>query len=171
MPQYHSVPALMLTLAVASLAHAESRGPSTAEERARVVKIAVESEKDPLGTMATEGRWFDKWLQDVPDIMFGPEAPVRWVEGAAKGDLRRVMKFQYELSAVAYQIQHQVLDPKTMEEKLAIHQAALEGVLRAYESLLPKRVENRSEKMEEALALRSKGELPAFVKSLFDKKR
>ncbi|HJW31973.1 MAG TPA: hypothetical protein VJ505_01275 [Holophagaceae bacterium] len=152
-------------------AHAQGRGPSTPEERARVVKLALDSEKDPLALMATDGRWFEKWLDDVPDILFGPEAPARWCEGAAKGDLRKVMRFQYQLSGVAYQIEHQIYEPKTLEHKLAIHQAALEGVLKAYESLLPRRPENRSEKMDEALALRAKGELPAFVKALFAGKR
>ena len=177
MPPFRPISALILTLTVTSIgassaqAHAEGRGPSTAEERARALKIASESEKDPLGVMAAEGGWFEKWIQDIPDIQFGPEAPARWIANAAKGDLRKVMQFQYTVSAVAYQIQHQVYDPKTLEEKLAIHQAALEGVLRAYESLLPKRAENKSEKMEEAIALRGKGELPAFVKSIFDKKR
>jgi hypothetical protein len=150
---------------------AQERGPSTAEERDRVVKLALESEKDPLGALAKEERWFEKWLEAVPDILFGPEAPARWCESAAKGDLRKALRFQYSVSAVAYQIQHKIFEPKTMEEKLAIHQAALEGVLHAYETLLPKRPENRSDKMEEALALRAKGELPAFVKSLFAGKR
>lgn len=149
---------------------AQGRGSSTVEERDRVVKLALESEKDPLTAQAKEGRWFEKWIEDVPDIMFGPEAPARWCEGAAKGDLRKVLRFQYELSGVAYQIQHKINEPKTLEEKLAIQQAALEGVLHAYESLLSKRPENRSEKMDEALALRAKGELPAFVKSLFTAK-
>lgn len=150
---------------------AQGRGPSTPEERARVLKLAVDSEKDPLAAMAAEGRWFDKWLDEVPDILFGPEAPTRWCEGAAKGDLRRVLRFQYQVSGVAYQIQHQILEPKTLEHKLAIHQACLEGVLKAYEALLPKRAENRSEKMDQVLALRDKGELPAFVKSLFAAQR
>ena len=148
-----------------------SRGPSTQEERDRVQKMALDAAKDPLGVMAADGKWFDKWMDAIPDIGFGPEAPVRWVMSAAKGDLLKVIKFQYQVSAVAYQIQHKVYIPKTMEEKIPVHQAALEGVLSAYESLLSKRPENRSEKMDEAVALRNKGELPAFVKSLFEKKR
>lgn len=162
---------LALISVIAPTAAAADRGPSTAEERDRVVKMAQDCEKDPLTVMAKEGRWFEKWLDEVPDFTFGPEATARWCEGAAKGDLKRVLVFQYQLSGVAYQIQHQISLPKTLEEKQAIHLAALEGVLRAYESLLPRRAENRSEKMDEALALRAKGELPAFVKSLFAGKR
>ncbi len=152
-------------------ASARDRGPSTPEERERVVKLAAESEKDPLAAMARDGRWFEKWIDEIPDIMFGPEAPARWGETNAKGDLRRVFVFQYQLGGVVYQIQHQIKEPKTLEEKVAVHQAALESVLRAYESLRAKRPENRSEKMDEAIALRDKGEFPAFVKSLFAAKR
>ncbi len=165
---------LLIPIALLAAVHplqAQGRGPSTPEERTRVVQLALASEKDPLTALATEGRWFDKWLEDVPDILFGPEAPARWCEGAAKGDLRKVLRFQYQLGGVAYQIEHQIFEPKTQEHRLAIHQAALESVLKAYEALLPKRPENRSEKMDEALALRAKGELPAFVKSLFAGKR
>jgi hypothetical protein len=164
------IPAALIVL-MAVPARAEGRGPSTPDERSRVLSLAADAGKDPLGAMARDGRWFDKWLDEVPDIMFGPEAPAGWCESNAKGDLRRVMRFEYQLGGVAYQIQHQLPEPKTQEEKLAVHQAALEAVLRAYESLRDAKPENRSPKMDEALALRDKGELPAFVKSLFSSAR
>lgn len=160
---------LALSVAAATPAFAEARGPSTPEERERVVKMALEAGKDPLRVQAAEERWFMKWIDEVPDIMFGPEAPARWCEENARGDLRKALRFEYMVNGVAYQIQHQLFAPKTKEEKLAIHQAALEGVLRAYEALRDARPENRSEKLDEALALRAKGELPAFVKSLFQR--
>ncbi len=163
------VPALVASFALPALAH--GRGPSTPEERSRALKLAEDAGKDPLGAMARDGKWFDQWLDEIPDINFGPEAPARWCEQNAKGDLRKAMRFMYQLGGVAYQIQHQIPQPKTLEDKLAIHQASLESVLRAYESLLPKKAENRSPKMDEALQLRDKGELPAFVKSLFAPKR
>lgn len=164
------IPAALIGV-LAMPVHAGSRGPSTPEERDHMVKLAVEAGKDPLGAYAREGRSFDKWLDEIPDINFGPAAPAIWCEGASKGDLRKVMRFEYELGGVAYQIQHQIADPKTLDERLAVHQAALESVLRAYESLLPLNPGNRSDKMDQAIVLRNKGELPAFVKSLFAGKR
>ncbi len=148
-------------------ASAHGRGPSTPEERARVLALATDAGRDPLGAMARDGRWFDTWLDEVPDFTFGPEAPARWCLSHAKGNLRRVMKFEYELGGVAYQIQHQIARPKTLEEKVAVHQAALESVLRAYERLRDARPENRSAEMDEAVAMRNKGDLPAFVARLF----
>lgn len=161
-----------LICTVSSPLLARGRGPSTPEERARVVQMALDAEKDPIKVRAAEEEWFEKWLEEVPDIMFGPEATARWCEGAAKGDLRKVIRFQYSVSAVAYQIQHDIPDAhKKAEDTFVVHLAALEGVLKAYETLLPKRPENRSPKMDEALTLRAKGELPAFVKSLLAEKR
>lgn len=160
------LPALVVAMALP--ARAEGRGPSTPEERGRVLELAEAAAKDPLGAYARDGRWFDQWLDQIPDIMFGPEAPARWCESNAKGDLRRTLRFEYELGGVAYQIRHQIPAPKTRDEKLAVHQAALEQVLRAYESLRDARPENRSPKMDEALATLDKGGLPAFVTSLFD---
>jgi hypothetical protein len=160
------IPAALITL-LAIPAQARDRGPSTPQERERVLALAIEAGKDPLGAYTRDGRWFDKWLDEIPDIMFGPAAPARWCEANAKGDLRRILKFEYELGGVTYQIQHQIPAAKTPDEKLAVHQAALESVLRAYESLRDAKPENRSPKMDEALALRDKGQLAAFVKSLF----
>jgi hypothetical protein len=160
------IPAALIGV-LAAPAQARGRGPSTPEERDRVVKLAVEAGKDPLGALAQDGRWFDKWLDEIPNITFGPEPPARWCESNAKGDLRRIIPFEYALGGVAYQIQHQIAEPKTLDEKMAVHQAALEQVLRAYESLRDAKPENRSSKMDEALALRDKGGLADFVKSLF----
>lgn len=163
---------IALVGAVSSPLLAMGRGPSTPEERARVIKMALDSEKDPIGVRAAEEAWFEKWIEEIPDIMFGPDQTARWCEGSAKGDLRKVWRFQYSVSAVAYQIQHNIPDPlRKPEDRFAVHLAAVEGVLKAYETLLPLRPENRSEKMDEALVLRAKSELAPFVKSLLAAKR
>jgi hypothetical protein len=159
---------LLAVLAVAATAQAADRGPSTPEERARVVQLAAASDADPLKAMAADGRWFEKWLDEVPDLSFGPEAPARWMEANAKGDLRRVAVFKYQVSALAYMIQHQLADPRKAPDQLvAVHTAALEGVVRAYRTLRELKPENRSAKFDEALEKLDKGEFPAFVKSLF----
>lgn len=144
------------------------RGPATPEEGARIVSIARASDKDPLAVMASaDGKWAMTWMDDVPDYTFGPDKGAFWAMGAAKGDLRKAMQFHHAISTAAYQVQHQIHDPrKKAEDAEAVAMAGLEGLLRAYETLLPKRPENRSEKMDEALASRNKGELAAFMKAL-----
>ena len=145
------------------------RGPSTSEETARVVQLALASDKDPIATMSSaDGRWFEKWADEVPDYSFGPDAGTFWLEsGAAKGDMVRVVRFHHGVSAAAYQVQHAMFDPQRKKEDMeAKTLAGVEGLLRAYESLLAKRPENRSQALDEAIVLRNNGGLADFVKKL-----
>ncbi|HEX9173407.1 MAG TPA: hypothetical protein VF861_12155 [Telluria sp.] len=146
-----------------------TRGPATSEEIARVVQLAEVSDKDPLAAMASaEGRWFEKWVENVPDYQFGPDKGAFWMmSGAAKGDLKRVLRFHHTVSTAAYQVKHHITNPETkQEESDATTLAGVEGLLRAYESLLTKRPENRSEQVDLAIVARDKGTLAAFVKAL-----
>ena len=127
---------------------------------------AIGFTKDPRfsNEMASAMQWSD----EIPDYMFGPDKVAFWMEsGAAKGDMRRVLRFHHMLSSAAYQVQHQVFDPEKdalqMEAKTI---AAIDGLLRAYESLKDKRPENRSEALDNAIAMRDQGKLAAFVQSL-----
>ncbi|WP_028104673.1 hypothetical protein [Pseudoduganella violaceinigra] len=159
---------IALAIGLAGSAAAE-RGPATPEERARVVQLAAAANQDPVGVMTSaDGRWFMKWSDEVPDYMFGPDKGAFWMDGgAAKGDLRRVLRFHHMLSTAAYQVQHQILDPEkdaaTLEAKTI---AGVDGLLHAYESLKDKRAENRSEALDQAIAMRDQGKLAAFVQSL-----
>lgn len=162
------VPALVALLVAP--ATAADRGPSTPEERARVVQIAADTTKDPLKTLAANGRWFAKWLDEVPDILFGPEQPARWMEGAVKGEMRRVAIFAYQVGGVSHMIQHGISDPrKAPDQAVAIHTAALETVVRAYAALRDAKPELRSPKLDEALERLNQGTFPAFVQGMFGK--
>ena len=87
--------------------------------------------------------------------------------GAAKGDLERVLRFHHTVSTAAFQLQQHILDPQKNPEQFDRKTlAGVEGLLRAYESLLKKRPENRSEQLDQAIAARDKGALAAFVKAL-----
>jgi len=159
---------IALVIGLAANAWAE-RGPSTPEERERVVKLAEAANRDPVGVMTSaDGRWFMKWSDEIPDYMFGPDKGAFWMEnGAAKGDLRRVLRFHHMLSTAAYQVQHQIADPEkdaaALEAKTI---AGIDGLLHAYESLKDKRPENRSEALDKAIAMRDQGKLADFVQSL-----
>lgn len=160
--------AVLVISVTAPLAWAE-RGPSTETEHARVVLLAAVSDKDPIAAMTSaEGRWFEKWADEVPDYQFGPDKGAFWMmTGAAKGDLKRVLRFHHTLSTAAFQVQHQILDPQKSPEQFDRKTlAGVEGLLRAYESLLAKRPENRSEQLDQAIAARDKGALAAFVTAL-----
>ncbi len=143
------------------------RGPSTPDERARINQLAGEARKDPVAVQAANGAWFEQWITDVPDYTLKPsETVAKWCMRAAKGDMRKILQFQYGVSAIDYQIRHNLPDPQQSADVAAVALAALDGVLAAYEALLAKDPANRAPKMDEALVRRSKGELAAFMNEI-----
>ena len=162
--------AVLVCLALALPAHAHTgRGPAMPEEAAHVAQIATASDRDTVATMTSaDGRWFQKWSDDVPDYNFGPDRAAFWLmNGAAKGELKRVVIFQHAVSTAAFQLQHHIQDPRKTAESLdSVTLAGLEGVLRAYENMLPTHPAIRSAELDEALAARDKGTLAQFVAAL-----
>ncbi|WP_323140097.1 hypothetical protein [Massilia phyllosphaerae] len=166
--------AVLVCLALALPAHAQTgRGPATPEEAAHVAQIATASDKDPVATMTSaDGRWFQKWSDEVPDYNFNPDKAALWLmNGAAKGEFKRVVIFQHAVSTAAFQLQHHIQDPRKISENFAeslesVTLAGLEGVLRAYENMLPTHPAIRSAELDAALAARDKGTLAQFVAAL-----
>lgn len=171
-PRYfHSLQAaLFVSIGLTLPAFAQSgRGPSTPEEVSHVAQIAAASDKDPLAMMTSpDGRWFQKWTDDVPDYNFGPDKAIFWVmTTAGKGELKRVAIFQHAVSTADYQLKHHITDPRKAPETLdPIAVAGLEGVLRAYDNLLPTHPDIRTPAMDAAVAARDKGTLAQFVAAL-----
>jgi len=156
------------SLALPALAQT-GRGPATPEEVTHVVQIAAASDKDPLAAMrSADGRWFQKWADEVPDYNFGPDRAAFWLmSGAAKGELKRVVVFQHAVSTAAYQLQHHVQDPRATPESFeGVTIAGLEGVLRAYENMLAAHPDIRTPELDAAIAARDKGTLAQFVAAL-----
>ncbi|WMW81884.1 hypothetical protein RF679_06260 [Undibacterium cyanobacteriorum] len=154
---------------MASTAALAERGPATAEEKEKVVKLAAAADKDPLGVMrSADGRWFQKWSDDVPDYMFGPDVGAFWFHnGVAKEDLMRVLRFHHMLSVAAFQVQKNMLDPEKNPTDLEAKTiAGIEGLLRAYESLVKTNPNNKVAAIDELLVTRDKGGLADFVKRL-----
>jgi hypothetical protein len=163
--QLFAVLALFGVLATSALVQA-ARGPSTPDERARVSKLADDSRKDPLTVQAANGAWFEQWVNEVPDFMFKPEAVAKWCVRTARGDMKKVVRFQFSVSALDYQIKHNLAEPTAPADVAAVNLAALDSVLAAYEILLAKDEANRSPKLDEAIVRRNKGELAAFATEL-----
>ncbi len=153
---------LLGAFSASTLAQA-ARGPSTAEERAKITRLVDDARKDPLAMHAANGAWFEQWVNDVPDFMFKPEGVAKWCMRAAKGDMKKIIQFQFTLGALGHQIAHDIPDPTKPADVAAVNLAALESVLAAYDVLLARDPANRSPKMDEALIRRSKGELAAFA--------
>jgi hypothetical protein len=136
------------------------RGPSTAEERARAVKIAHDLENEPLAKDAKENRdWVIQWIVDIPDITvtvcddyFGTIAkPVR-------GHVREIVN-QMVISSAAYMIEH----PDKVKDEQAIATAGLLGSLKTYQAILKAEPEARWPYIDKIVLMRDQGRLDDFV--------
>lgn len=138
----------------------QQRGPSTAEERARAVKIAHELEDDPLGKDAKDNRqWFIQWITDIPDITvtvcddyFGP------LPKTPRGHMREIVS-QMTISGTAFMIEH----PDKVKDEQAIATAGLLGSLKAYQTILKEEPDSRWPYLDKIVQMRDQGKLDDFV--------
>ena len=138
----------------------QKRGPSTAEERARAVKVARELEEDPLGKDAKDNRqWVIQWIVDIPDItvtecddFFGkiPKTP--------RGHMREIVS-QMVISMAAYMIEH----PDKAKDEQAVALAGLLGALKAYQSILKQDSAARWGYLDKLIQMREQGKLDDYV--------
>ncbi|PMQ14535.1 M28 family metallopeptidase [Janthinobacterium sp. AD80] len=157
------VPPALPPAAVAAAAASEAaRGPSTPAERARVVQMALEAQQDPLGVQRRDGAWLAAWIESIPDLVLAPSPLESWLDVAPAAAMREAAGVQYLASALAFQISH----PQQAGDVAATSLAAMEGVLRGYATLLRQDARYRSSKLDQAVAARRQGRLPAFVAAL-----
>jgi hypothetical protein len=136
------------------------RGPSTAEERTRAVKIARALEADPLAKDAKENReWVIQWIVDIPDITvtvcdeyFGT------VSKTTKGHAREVIN-QMVISSAAFMIEH----PDKVKDEQAIATAGLLGSLKSYQAILKQEPDSRWPYIDKIVMMRDQGKLDDFV--------
>jgi hypothetical protein len=139
---------------------AQTRGPSTPEERARAVKVAHELEDDPLAKGAREHRdWMIQWVIEIPDITvnvcfdyFGvlPDPP--------KGHSEEITR-QMILSSAVFMIEH----PDKAKDEQAVALSGLFGSLKAYQAILKQDSASRWAHMDKLIQMRAKGELDDYV--------
>jgi hypothetical protein len=140
--------------------HQPQRGPSTAEERARAVKIAHELESDPLAKDAKDNReWVIQWIIDIPDITvtvcndyFGQ------LPKAARGHIREIVN-QMVISSAAFMIEHA---DKSKDEQ-AVATAGLLGALKTYQSILKQEPDARWPYVDKVVQMRDQGKLEEFI--------
>lgn len=139
---------------------AEARGPSTPEERAKVVAVTRLLERDPFVENAPANRqWLRDWIVEVPDIR------VYVCDALLSHDLGETYPYSREvgaqpmISAAAFAIEHQ---DKSRDE-IAQYNAGIEGALRVYEALLKAMPDARSELLDELVAKRERGELAQHI--------
>ena len=138
------------------------RGPSTIEERARVVALSQSLETDPLREdAAASRRWVRQWMAEVPDLNFivCDDLLGDSLNGHAfVGEIRD----QVAISGAAFALEHQGM----ARNDAAVYAAGVEGALRTYEALLRSRPDTRAGRLDDLVAKRDRGELGAHVAEL-----
>jgi hypothetical protein len=141
-------------------ARAQARGPSTADERARAVKVAHELENAPLAADAVQQReWVMQWIMDVPDITvnvclgFFGKLPV-----PPRGHSVEITR-QMIISSAAFMIEH----PDKAKNEQAVDLSGLLGALKAYQAILKREPESRWEYLDMLLQLNEEGALGSYV--------
>jgi hypothetical protein len=141
-------------------AAAQTRGPSTPEERTRAVKVAHELEEDPLAKDAKEHReWMIQWIVDIPDITvdvcfeyFGA------LPDPQKGHSAEITK-QMVLSSAAFMVEH----PDKAKDEQAVALAGLLGALKAYQAILKQDPGSRWAHLDKLIQMREQGKLDDYV--------
>lgn len=141
----------------------QKRGPSTADERAKAVQIARALEADPLQPGNKDMRtWFTLWLIEVPDIsvqVCGEELGPIFRESNRDKNFVSEIFGQSMFSAASFVIEH----PDQAKDSIAVYTAALEGSLKAYQSVLKTHPAAKWPFLDDLIVKQQKGELPKHV--------
>ena len=136
------------------------RGPSTPEERERAVKVAHDLENAPLDkSLRPDREWAIKWLIEVPDVH------VKLCTNPLGDFMKSKYKYSSELigqltlSSAAFVIAH----PDKAGDDIAQYTAGVEGVLKAYQSILREKQSAKSKSLDDLLLKQSQGQLADHV--------
>ena len=141
---------------------AQSRGPSTPEERADFLRLVRELERDPLGDNANATRQrLRQWTIEVPDIRFKVCPDLLGQALGADYPYSRELDLQVVLSGAALTLEH----PGEARDDVAVYTAGVEGALRAYE-VLKSRPDGQRAALEDLLEKRRRGELVDHIAML-----
>jgi hypothetical membrane protein len=153
----------LLLICALQVRHAHARGPSTPEEREKVIYLTRFLERNPLGQGAPAARqWLRQWAAEVPDIKVHVCVDLL---GRGLGDnypYAREINLQMIFSAAAFAIENQ----DKARDDLAQYNAGVKGALRVYEVLVRSKRDAKSVFLDELLARRDRGELADYVTKL-----
>jgi len=143
--------------------HAQARGPSTAEERAKVIELTRMLERDPLNENADATRqWLRQWTIEVPEIRFHVCNQLLSHGLGGNYPYSREINLQTILSGAVFTLEHQ----DKARDDVGAYIAGVEGSLRMYEVLAQSRPDARSAFLDGLVAMRDRGELADHVAKL-----
>jgi hypothetical protein len=140
--------------------HAQARGPSTPEERAKVIELTRMLERDPLNENAETARqWLREWTIEVPEIRFHVCNELLERGLGENYPYSREINLQTILSGAVFTLEHQ----DRRRDDVGAYIAGVEGTLRMYEALVRSRVDARSPFLDDLVAMRDRGQLADHV--------
>lgn len=140
----------------------QARGPSTSEERAKVVQLARWLEQNPLASNAPETRqWLQAWIADVPDIRFWVCADLLGHALNESYPYSREVSQQVLFSGAAFTLERQ----DKARDDIAVYTAGIEGALRVYEVLARSKPDAKLVFLDDLVTKRDQGQLVAYVAS------
>jgi hypothetical protein len=144
---------------------AAERGPSTAEERAKVIDLTHKLETDPLNPQAEEWRvWLAKWIDEVPDVVVPVCPPLLPQLLRSNRNYSHEIAMQVVYSSAAFIVEH----PKEQVDQQAVFQAGVEGALKAYQAILKARPHAHWYFLDSLIEMRDKGELKEYLRKQID---
>jgi len=145
---------------------AQQRGPSTPEERTRVVEVARALEQSPLDKDNKKGReWALAWVIQVPDLTIKVCTDLLGPVAGSKKNYSSELIAQMIISSAAFAIEH----PDKATNDTAVSLAGVEGTLKAYEAILREKPKARHEFLDELVQERAKGQLAGYVEDTMKK--
>src|SRR4030095_5871249 len=143
--------------------HVQARGPSTREERAKVIEFTRMLERDPLNENADATRqWLRKWVIELPEIRFHVCNELLSHGLGQDYPYSREINLQTTLSGAVFTLEHQ----DKARDDVGAYIAGVEGSLRMYEVLAKSRPDARSAFLDGLVAMRDRGELADHVAKL-----
>jgi hypothetical membrane protein len=163
----HGVVTGVFLVCVFQFQYAQARGPSTTEERAKVVELARLLERDPLNENAAASRqWLRQWVIEVPDLRVYMCDDLLSQGLGDNYPYSREVKTQMMFSSAAFAIEHQ----DNARDEIAQYSAGIQGALRVYEVLLQSHPDAKSAFLDDLVAKRDHGELVDYIARLANKK-
>jgi hypothetical protein len=130
--------------------------PSTAEERQRLVSIAHKLEAAPLDqTLYPERDWAKQWVVENPDVRIRMCMQLLAGLRTPKYQFRVEMGNQMMLSSAAFLIEH----PEKVGDHLAESVGGMQGVLKAYSSIVKANPTAHTPFLDDLLKKQSEGKL------------
>lgn len=149
---------LLVVLVAAIPLAAKTRGPSTIEERNRVVDYARSLETNPLAKDGLAKRmWLTEWIVQVPDITVNPCCTSLFSLDKVNATYSNQLRMQAIYSQTAFLLEHPGI------KEAAAQAAGLEGTLRAYRAIQRVDPTARYPLLDNLLALERKGKLEKYV--------